>query len=111
MNAERRPIGTAKATAGRRSTSIVFQRPDITACVRVDLSQPARGDRFESGEVARRVHRAVVGTPAGVVLQFVVSAETPDYAPVIPDGARVQIVAPDGPTTARWIGLLSGGPE
>lgn len=111
MNASRRPSGTAKATAGRRSTSIVFQRPDITACVRIDLTQPANGSRFESGEVARRVHRAVVGTPAGVVLQLVVSAETPDYAFVVPEGVRVQLSVPDGPTAARWIGLLSGGPE
>lgn len=111
MNAERRPGGAAHRTAGRRSTSIVFQSSDITACVRVDLARPANGDRFESGEVARRVHRAVVGTPTGVVLQLVVSAETPDYAPVIPEGARVQIVAPDGPTAARWIGLMSGGTE
>ncbi|MCK6086243.1 hypothetical protein KZX37_10930 [Microbacterium sp. EYE_5] len=77
----------------------------------MDLTEPANGDRFESGEVARRVHRAVVGTPAGVTLKLVVSAETPDYAPIIPDGARVQIDAPDGITAARWLGLLSGGPE
>ncbi|MCK6080973.1 hypothetical protein KZX35_10155 [Microbacterium sp. EYE_382] len=57
------------------------------------------------------MHRAVVGTPAGVTLKLVVSAETPDYAPIIPDGARVQIDAPDGITAARWLGLLSGGPE
>ena len=54
------------------------------------------------GEGGRRIHRAVVGMPADVTLQLVVSPETPLYAPQVPVDVRVQVVAPDAPTLVAW---------
>jgi hypothetical protein len=113
VNAERRPTrgGAANVTAGRRSSSIVFQPADVRGCIRVDLSEPSNGVRWESGEVGRRLYHAAVGIPTGAVLQIVVSATTPDYDPQLPEGLTVQIVAPDGQTLTRWMAAASGGRE
>lgn len=108
MNAERRPEA-ARGTAGRRSSSIVFQRPDILGCIRVDLTRPLDGQAFASGEVARRIYRASAGIANGVTLQLVVSPDTPLYDHQVPADARVQVVASDNATLVAWLSALAEG--
>jgi len=88
--------------SARRTVGSAFQPLDIPGCIRVDLTRPLNGEAFASGEVGRRIHRAVVGMPADVTLQLVVSPETPLYAPQVPVDVRVQVVAPDAPTLVAW---------
>lgn len=82
--------------------SAVFQPPSIPGCIRIDLTQPDRGDTFVLGEVARRIYRACVGMTADMTLQLIVGPDTPLYDPRVPDGIRVQVVAPDASTLAEW---------
>ena len=73
--------------SARRTVGSAFQPLDIPGCLRVDLTRPLNGEAFASGEVGRRIHRAVVGMPADVT------------GPV---DVRVQVVAPDAPTLVAW---------
>lgn len=80
----------------------VFQPASVPGCIRIDLTRPADGVAFASGEVGRRIYHAVVGMTSDVTLQLVVSSSTPMYDPQVPTDVRVQVVAPDAQTLARW---------
>lgn len=86
----------------------VFQPSSILGCVRVDVSRPERGGAFAHGEVGRRIYRACVGMTPDVTLQLVVGPQTPLYDPRVPDGIRVQVVAPDAQTLATWRSAIAG---
>lgn len=108
MNGRSRPEA-APAAAARRSPRTVFQPTDIPGCIRIDLTRPSNGDTFASGEVGRRIYHACVGMPADVTLQLVVSPSTPMYDPQVPADVRVQVVAPDAQTLARWRSAIAVG--
>lgn len=82
--------------------SAAFQPTSIPGCIRVDLTRPSDGKRFGFGEVGKRIYRAIVGMTPDVTLQLVVGAETPVFDARVPEDIRVQIVAPDASTLARW---------
>jgi hypothetical protein len=84
-----------------------FRPSEILGCIRADLTTPDDGERFASGEVNRRIYRAVVGIDASMVLQLAVSTRTPAISLTIPAGVRVQIVAPDVRTLRMWLDALS----
>ncbi|WP_454115478.1 hypothetical protein [Microbacterium lacticum] len=86
-----------------------FRSADILACVRVDLTRPDDRKSFQFGEVGRRLYRATAGIPAGVVVQIVVSAQTPAHDLQLPeDATRFQIVAPDAKTLRNWLDAVEG---
>jgi hypothetical protein len=43
-----------------------------------------------------------------VVLQLVVSRDTPMYDPQVPTGVRVQVTASDAATLAEWRSAIAG---
>lgn len=92
---------------GRRLTSVSFRPANIRGCVRVDLTRPA-GDRWEHGEVARRLYAGFAGAAAGTTLQIVVGRDTPTYAPGVPENVAVQVVAADAATLAQWMAAVGG---
>lgn len=94
------------SAAGR--TRVTFQPSDVAGCIRVDLTRPSDGVAFASGEVGRRVWRACVGMTPDVVLQLVVSRDTPMYDPQVPTGVRVQVTASDAATLADWRAAIAG---
>lgn len=118
-NRNRPAEGAAPESAGKRSKRtatrrqnhvprVQFVASDIRGCVRVDLSRPENGERFDFSEVSRRLFRAIVGIPPGATVQLVVSGDTPDYDLRLPDGVGlVQIVAPDAQTLLRWQASLT----
>jgi len=79
----------------------------VFGCVRVDVSRPVNGERFELGEVSRRLYRALAGLPAGSTAQIVVGPDTPTHSLQLPDAVRVQVVAPDASTLRAWLAALS----
>jgi len=101
----------SKRNATRRqnhAARVQFVASNIKGCVRVDLSRPEHGDRFEFSEVSRRLYRAIVGIPPGTTVQIVVSADTADYDLRLPrDIGLVQLVAPDAVTLRRWQSALT----
>ncbi|RCL89396.1 MAG: hypothetical protein DBW62_04495 [Microbacterium sp.] len=93
-------------SAKRRS--VAFAPLAVGACVRVDLTHPSKGlDRFDFGEVGRRIYRAAVGIPTGATLQLVVGSDTPTTDLKLPTGIRIQVVAPDAATLRRWLDAIS----
>lgn len=87
--------------------SAVFQPSDVPGCIRVDLTRPSDGKRFAFGEVGKRIYRAVVGMTSDVTLQLVVGPETPIFDTRVPGEVRVQVVAPDATTLARWRSMIA----
>lgn len=97
------PTGRRRSTA----TRVGFVPVDILGCVRIDVNRPRDGERFDFGEVGRRIFHAAAGLPAGVTLQLVVSPDTPTHDVQLPAGARVQVVAPDAGTLKIWLAAIS----
>ena len=118
-NRNRPAEGAAPESAGKRSKRtatrrqnhvprVQFVASDIRGCVRVDLSRPENGERFDFSEVSRRLFRAIVGIPPGATLQIIVGPDTPDYDLRLPGGVGlVQLVAPDATTLRRWQAALT----
>lgn len=81
----------------KRQPRVLVRPSDLLGCIRVDLTRITSQDG-----IRKRVWHDLAACPPGVTIQIVVGEKTPTMGLALPDGHKVQLVAPDGETYRRW---------